>query len=396
MRQAAAALPVNRTNHLATIAPAVPALVFALIAVPLHYTADFGLAYHVGAEAWARGDPQNVPNSTGTPLFALAMALVSRMAGEYVASRIFMALNLTLWMVLLLMIWPRLRPHVPTGWWWATLVAAGIFAPVISTIFWLQFNVIVFALALGGFVLIGRHDGWAGVLIGVGLALKPIAILVPLAMLLRSRMRPAAAWAMATTAVLSELGLVFLAWRASDPHMLNPFAYLLGFVRNSHQWWACTYENYSPVATMCRLGLDWSTAATIGIASVILVAGWLLLVRLPDTAQGDWEVFAGACFFSVLVGPIAWAHYGVLMAPLLLLLAYQFWRYHAPGALWLGLGLSFALAELGWDPLSSLAGMSMTQEVVAYTVGQFSQYFLLFTWIRWRTVRRQVSSGGLI
>jgi glycosyl transferase family 87 len=387
MRQAAAASRVNLADHLINIAPATPAIVLALIAVPLHYTADFGLAYRGGAEAWADGHPQNVSTWTGTPSLALVMAVVSRAADEFVAARVFMALDLALWMVVLAVVWPRIHGHVPKGWWWGSLVAAGLFAPAVSTIFWLQFNLVVFALALGGFILIGRHDRWAGALIGAGLALKPIVILLPLALLLRRRSRPAGAWTCANAAILTELGFVFLAWRAGDSRVLNPFAYLTGFLRNSSQWWACTYENYSPDATLCRLGVATSTAVTIAIAGVVLIAGWLLVRRLPETAQGDWEVFAAACFLSILVGPIAWAHYGLFMAPLFLLLAYQFWRYQAPGALWIGLGLSFALAELGWDPLASLAGASMSQEVVVYTVGQFSQYFLLLTWIRWRMLR---------
>jgi hypothetical protein len=386
MRETALVYRANLIDHLINLAPAVPALALAIIAVPLHYAADFGLAYQGGIAAWAGGNPQNVSTWTGTPFLALVMALVSRTADEFVAARIFMALDLALWMALLVTVWMRLHRRIPIAWWWGTLLAAGIFAPAVSTIFWLQFNLIVFALALGGFVLIGRHYGLAGALLGLALALKPVVILLPIALLLRARLRRTGVLAIVTAAVLTELGLVFLALRADDPQVLNPAAYLVDFWRNSHQWWACTYENYSPVATMCRLGVEPGTALTIAVAVVILVIGWLLVRRLPDTALGDWEVFAAACFLSIMVGPIAWAHYGLLMAPLFLLLAYQFYRYEAPVALWIGLGVSFALAELGWDPLSSLAGMSMWQEVVVYTVGQFSQYFLLWTWIRWRMV----------
>ena len=388
MRETAAVYRAKLPDHLINIAPVVPALALAIVALQVHYTADFGLAYRGGAEAWANGHPQNLTTWTGTPLLALVMALVSRIAGESLAARIFMALDIALWAALLAMVWPRLRGHVPNAFWWGTLLAAAIFAPAVSTIFWLQFNLVVFALALGGFMLIGRRDRWAGGLLGLALALKPVVILLPIALLLNRRSRPAAAWSIATAATLSELGLVFLAWRAGDPGVLNPATYLTGFLRNSHQWWACTYENYSPAATLCRLGVDPTTPVTTAIAVLILAIGWLLVRRLPATAQGNWEVFAAACFLSIMVGPIAWAHYGLFMAPLFLLLVYQFWRYDAPRALWIGLALSFVLAELGWDPLSSLAGMSMWQEVVVYSVGQFSQYFLLLTWIRWRMVRQ--------
>src|SRR5207245_7032242 len=89
-----------------------------------------------------------------------------------------------------------------------------------------------------------------------------------------------------------------------------------------------------------------------------------------------------------MLGPIDWASYGVLMAPLFLLLAYQFWRESAPPPLWIGLGLAFLLAELVWDPLESLAQTPVPVVVFSYTAGQFSQYVLLFVWARWRQLRR--------
>ncbi|HYL08130.1 MAG TPA: hypothetical protein VEU76_06250, partial [Candidatus Udaeobacter sp.] len=126
------------------------------------------------------------------------------------------------------------------------------------------------------------------------------------------------------------------------------------------------------------------TVTTVVVAAIVLVTGYLLVRHLPDTSEGNWELFAAACFLSIMLGPIDWAHYGLLMAPLYLLLAYQFWRYGAPPFLWAGLGVSFAMVELVWDPLSSLAGASIPLEIFVYTAGQFSQYFLLLTWIRWR------------
>ena len=389
MRVGGVAYRAGMGDYLIKIAPAVPGLVLAIIALPLHYSADFGRAYQSGVQAWSDGLPQNFSTWTGTPLLGTAMALITRTAGEIVAARVFMAFDLALWMALMVIVWPRLQGHVSKAWWWTTLLAAGLFAPAVSTIFWLQFNLVVFALALAGFVLIRRHDRWAGLLIGLSLALKPIVILLPIALLLRPRLRGAGALAIGVAAVLSELGLVFLAWRAGSAQVLNPVTYLVGFLRISHQGWACSYENYSPVATLCRLGLDPVAGVSVAVAVVVVTTGWLLVRRLPDTAEGDWEVFAAACFLSIMVGPIAWAHYGVLMGPLFLLLAYQFWRYEAPAPLWIALGAAFALTELGWDPLSSIAGVSMQQEVVAYTIGQFGQYFLLWAWIRWRILRRQ-------
>src|SRR5207249_4570045 len=85
----------------------------------------------------------------------------------------------------------------------------------------------------------------------------------------------------------------------------------------------CVPENYSPVALLCRLGVEPSTTITIAVAAAVLLIGWLLLRRLPDLPEARWEVFAVACLLSGLLGPIDWASYGVLMAPLFLLLPFR-------------------------------------------------------------------------
>ena len=375
-------------DHLINVAPAVPGVALALVAIPLHYTADFGLAYRGGVEAWNTGHPQHVVTFSATPLMALIMALVSRTAPEFVAARVFTALNIGVWMVLLALVWPRLRSVLPPRLWWTTLAAAALFAPAVSTIFWLQFNVIVLVLALGGFLLIGKRDGWAGFLIGLSIAIKPIVILLPLALLVRPRLRAAGIAAIACAAGLTALGFVFLAWRAGDAGALNPVTYFEGFVnKGESSIVGCSVENYAPAATLCRVGIYAYTPITIITAFVLLALIWVTVRGLPDTSVGRWEVFAAGCFLSMMFGPIDWAHYGVLMGPLYLLLVYQMWRERAPAFLWIGIGLSFALTELVWDPLSSLAGASIPLEIFLYTAGQFGQYFLLAVWLRWRILR---------
>lgn len=371
------------------LAPLLPALLIAPLAFAIHYTADFGLAYQGGIEAWNSGHPQRLLTWTATPFLAVVMAAITRVAPVEVAARGFMAVDLIVWSALLTAVWSRMRDRVSTRFWWITLVAAAIFAPAISTIFWLQPNLIVFGLALGGFVLVGRRDPLGGLLIGLSVALKPIVVLLPLALLLRRQTRPAGVWAIATTAVLSFAGLGFLAWRAGDLSLLNPFDYLAGFLSKGRgSIAACVPENYSPVALLCRLGLQPSTLVAIAVAAALLLIGWLLIRRAPDSPEGRWEVFAVACLLSGMLGPIDWAHYGVLMAPLFLLLAYRLWRESAPPPLWIGLGLAFVLAELVWDPLESLGQTPVAVVVFSYTAGQFSQYVLLLTWVRWRQLRR--------
>lgn len=371
------------------LALVVPPAILLSAALWISYTADFGLAYRAGVEAWNSGHPQRLLTWTGTPFYAVLMAAISRIGRVDVAARVFSGINVIVWGALLTSIWTRMIDRVPSTFWWVTYSAAVLFAPAISTIFWLQPNLIVFGLALGGFVLVGRRDPLGGFLIGLSIALKPIVILLPLALLLRRQTREAGIWAIATTAVLSIAGLGFLAWRAGDPSVLNPIAYLAGFLSKGRgPIAACVPENYSPVALLCRLGVEPSTTITIAVAAAVLLIGWLLLRRLPDLPEARWEVFAVACLLSGMLGPIDWASYGVLMAPLFLLLAYQFWRESAPPPLWIGLGLAFLLAELVWDPLESLAQTPVPVVVFSYTAGQFSQYVLLFVWARWRQLRR--------
>jgi hypothetical protein len=371
------------------LALVVPPAILLSAALWISYTADFGLAYRAGVEAWNSGHPQRLLTWTGTPFYAVLMAAISRIGRVDVAARVFSGINVIVWGALLTSIWTRMIDRVPSTFWWVTYSAAVLFAPAISTIFWLQPNLIVFGLALAGFVLVGRRDPLGGFLIGLSIALKPIVILLPLALLLRRQTREAGIWAIATTAVLSFAGLGFLAWRAGDPSVLNPIAYLAGFLSKGRgPIAACVPENYSPVALLCRLGVEPSTTITIAVAAAVLLIGWLLLRRLPDLPEARWEVFAVACLLSGMLGPIDWASYGVLMAPLFLLLAYQFWRESAPPPLWIGLGLAFLLAELVWDPLESLAQTPVPVVVFSYTAGQFSQYVLLFVWARWRQLRR--------
>jgi hypothetical protein len=379
--------PVPRLHFLAPLAPALALLPFA---VSIHYTADFGLAYRGGLEAWASGHPERLFSWFSTPFLALVMAVITRLASEDVAARVFLGANLVLWGGLLVVVWSRLYGRVPTLWWWATLVAVGAFSPAISTIFWLSFNLVAFVLALCGFVLIGRHDRLAGLLIGASLALKPILILLPVALLLRRESRSAGAWAIAAAAGLSAGGLGFMAWRAGDGSVLNPFAYLAAFVaKGNGPLVACVIQNYSPLAFLCRLGIPTSSAVTLGLAAAACAIGWWLTRQFRKSSGRVWELFAAACLLSPMVGPIEWATYQLLFAPLMLLLAYQLWAEQAPFRLWVYLVVAFLMTELVWDPLESLAGVSVPVMVFSYSLGQFAQYALLLLWFQWLRVRSQ-------
>src|SRR5207244_12648569 len=150
----------------------------------------------------------------------------------------------------------------------------------------------------------------------------------------------------------------------------------------------CVPENDSPAALLCRLGLPTSAAIDFSLAACVLVIAWLLVRGVPETNEPNWQVFAAACLLSPMLGPIEWLSYWVLSAPLLLLLAYEFWSRHAPARLWIGLAVAYALVALVWDPLESLARKTVPIVVVYFTLGQFAQYVLLLVWVRWLLLRR--------
>jgi hypothetical protein len=370
------------------LAPVAAALALVPLAVRVHYPMDFGLAYHAGLLAWSSGHPEALGTWTGTPFLALVMAAITQAASLEAATPLMLAANLVVWGGLLLAVWYRLQDLVPSRWWWSTLAAAAVFAPAISNIFWMQPNLIMLALALGGAALTGRRNVAAGLLIGVALALKPILVLLPFAFLLHRTSRRAGVWAIAVAAALSAIGLGFLAWRAGDLSVVNPIAYLAQFLTKGRgPDYACVPENYSPLALLCRFGVQSSTELTVAFAGVVLVAGWLVTRRVRDAPDARWELFAAAGLLSPMLGPIGWAAYQLLLAPLMLLLAYQFWTDRAPVFLWLNLGGVFLLTMLIWDPLESLALVPVPVLVVSYTLGQFAQYYLLLLWFQWTRMR---------
>ncbi len=388
------ATPSRDRAPLRRLAPLFPALVVAPFALSVGYTADFGLVYRGGLEAWTSGHPQRLVYWTVTPFLTVSMATITRLASEETAARVFTAANLVIWAALLMVVWGRLDGRVPARWWWGTLITAAAFAPTIATVFWLQFNLMMLVLALGGFVLIGRHDAWAGLLIGLSIALKPILILLPLVLLIRRQSRSAGVWSIAAAGGLTIVALGFLSWRGNDLSLLNPVSYFAEFLdKAGGPMFGCVPENYSPAALLCRLGLPTSRAISVALAACVLVIAWLTVRRVPDESPPQWEVFAGAGLLSTMIGPIAWPSYWVCSVPLMLLLAYQFWVRQAPARLWVGLAIVYGLMDLVWDPLESLARTPVPIVLVSYTVGQFAQYVLLFVWLRWRLLRRGVAAS---
>jgi hypothetical protein len=358
---------------------------------------DLKLAYNAGVEAWLSGRPENVETWMGTPVLAVAMAALSLLLPLRVAEVLFTAGNLGLAALILFLVWRRLRGDLPRGLWWATLVGAALFAPLLSTIAYRQFNLIVFGLALGGFAALRRgHDTPGAVLIALSVALKPLALLLPVALLLRRETRRAALLACGGVAILSLAALVLLALRAGDSGLLSPLDVLRNFNARARPWLAHT-ANVSPLALLVRDAPQLVPRELPALRAVTLLAlalvGALLNDALRDRSGRSWELFAAACALSPMLGAIAWPHYGVLQAPLFLLLTLQLARRHAPASFWALLVLAYALVQLVVPPVGTAAGHvsvavsgakpTRLEVVRDQTLSQLGQYFLLLAALAW-------------
>jgi hypothetical protein len=360
---------------------------------------DLRVLYEGGAAAWQSGHPEHARNWLGTAFLALVMALATRVGSLRATTVALNTLNLALVVVTLAVVWGWLRGRLSRLAWWATLACAVSFSPILSTIRWKQLNLVVLCLALAGFALVRLGRGVAGaVVIGLSLALKPLVIVLPVALLSRRDTRVVGAWTLAAAVVPTVLGLGFLALRARDASLLSPLPVLQNFGRRASGFQALP-ENLSPQALVQRLTRTDNAAQR---AVVLFGVGLGLLLANESVRQrpgSSWEVFSLALLFSGLVGPISWSHYQVLFLPLFVLLAYRFSVEGASGALWLTLAFAYVLCCLVQRPLEptvpgalrALAtGRQERWEEVAQVLAcaQFAPYFLFLAAYGWFSRQR--------
>jgi hypothetical protein len=385
---------------------ALGALVQGVSMDPRHW--DLALAYRGGIEAWATGHPEWVRSWMSTPFLGLTMALVSHLATEDQAVEGLLALSIVLVGIALGLVWNGLRGRVPRAFWWATLALTAFFAPLLSCFFYKQFNVIALGVALGGFAAVRRGRWWLGsVLIAASVSLKPIVVLLPLALLARRDTRRAGILTLAAIILLSLLAQAFLASRAGDARVLSPLPSLQNFQEKAERW-ISSQENFSPRGLLCRLARQTVEPPLTDVFGSVVV---LILILLANDALGNrsgtsWEIFAFACLLSPMVGPVAWAHYQLLEVPLLLLLACQFLEARADWKWWALLGGAYALSDLLLRPLDDSVPGALVAIVTGrheserdlwavMAIAQFAQYLLYGTALAWfRFSRGQESTEG--
>jgi hypothetical protein len=358
---------------------------------------DFRLAYEAGQDAWASGHPAHQPTWDGTPLLAAAMAIVTRLMSLRTAADVTTVLNVVLVVGAVVLLLRRLRGQLSPVWWWVTACALLSFGPLMSTVWWKQFNIIALVLALGGFELLRRRRPQsAAALIGLSIAIKPLLFLLPLVLLARRETRRVAALALAWVVVLTMAAQALLAVRADDLGVLNPWPAFHNFVDKAKPGnvWACQAQNLAPGSLLCRVvgHQNWTLQHFVVWAVAALLGAWAIYA-LRGRGATSWELFAFTCALLVMLSPLAWTHYQIVLAPLFVLLLVRFTHDGAGAGAWIGLAAAFVLASLMWEPYGTVIGAvkglgSAHAETVQNAnsiawVAEFAQYVLVITGVLW-------------
>lgn len=338
---------------------------------------DLGLAYHGGQVAWSTGHPETLWSWMSTPFLGVIMAVVSKTMSVNVAGFFLTFLNCALAALLISTTWMQLRSLLPRWLWLATLMAACVFAPTVTSIWWKQFDIPVFALAVGAWWWWQRHPTrlWTVALaLSLSIAIKPIAIMLLVVLVIRRQSWPLAARTLALIAGEMAAAMGFLAWRARSVAALSPIASLRNFMsKGTAPKLMCFPGNVSLSSMFCRL----SGTSQLNLQKIVVIGGVLLLAAIAFRSvswakPNSWTLFAIGCALSLFTSPEEWVHYWILLVPLFLVLVREF--QHPPRAplLWCGLGAGFLLAELVWRPYGTL--LSAAAYVLGGTHQTFSSY----------------------
>ena len=254
--------------------------------------AIYPLTFHVvlpGFEAW---NPNLNP-----PISALLFQAFS-LAEPHLAFRLWWGVSIVLYAaaVLLLLMRHRDLPPAVMGLWalalagfWDTLLLGQIYIPLVLA-------------GVAGWLLLERGAAiWAGILIGVVVALKPNFAVWPAVLLLSGHFRPALA-AIATVVVISAIPAVVLGFE-----VYRQWFELLA----SDAERAFFLTNVSLTGLFARIGAPLFGLA-LSLALLAATALWAMRAR-PSEIRGS----AVALVVALLASPIAWIHYTLFLLPVL-------------------------------------------------------------------------------
>jgi len=371
---------------------------------------DLRLAYKGGQVAWATGHPERQFTWDGTPLLAATMAIVTRVMSLGTAMDLITAINVVLVTGTVAIVLRKLRAQLTPGWWWLTAFALLSFGPIMSSVWWRQFNIIALVLAVAGFELLRRGRSLpAAVLMGLSISIKPLVFLLPLVLLARRQSRRSGALAIVCVAVLNIAAQGLLVARSSRLAVISPWPAFANFVDKATPGhvWACQAQNLAPGSLLCRLvGSQHWTLQHIVVWTVVGLLGAGVLAALRGAKATSWELFAFTCPLSVMLSPLAWTHYQITLAPLVVLLLVRFTNARTSVRKWVGLAVAFALCSLMWEPYGTSVGafeglLSLHRETAGDAntiawVAQFAQYVLVITGGLWYVsrLRTYIESGA--
>ncbi len=356
---------------------------------------DTGLAYTAGQVAWATGHPEHLASWISTPFLGAVMALLSRVFSVRGVADLVTVVNVVLWVGAVGVLLHRMRGVLSAVWWWILALALLSFAPLMSSVWFKQFNVMALVLSVAGFELVRRRRvGWGAAAIGLSVAIKPLVVLLPVVMLARRETRRAGALAVAWVVGLNVAAQALMAQRAHDLATLDPLIGLRNFLdKTKPSIGVCLPLNFSPSSLLCRSvgGVqDWN-AQRVAVALAVLLLGAWVVDALRGRGATSWEVLAFTCPLSVMLSSVAWTHYQIMLAPLFCLLFIRFVREGATLGTWAGLLTAFVLASLIWQPygsvVSAIRGLFSAQPwhepTVLEAIAQFAQYILVITGVLW-------------
>ncbi|WKV72353.1 DUF2029 domain-containing protein [Streptomyces sp. PCS3-D2] len=216
---------------------------------------------------------------------------------------------------------------------WANLVLIGNWTAVSAA-----------ALPLALLLAHRRSWGWAGLVVGLAIACKPMLVPVGLLFLLARQWRGLAA------AVLVPLGMS-LAGALLMPSPSLFFTRTLPFLLQGQDAYALPWDA-SPIAVLPRLGVPQPLAVLVAFAGAAagLWAAWARWRRTEEDAdQGELRLVETACMVMLaafLVSRPSFDHYLLVVLPLLLASAVR--PGSAPRSPWFWLALTPQLALVPW------------------------------------------------
>jgi len=167
-----------------------------------------------------------------------------------------------------------------------------------------------------------RHDGTAGLALGLMLVFKTAGILLPLLFLRRQRWR-ALGWCLATMAPVGVTTLVALGaaswqkylevlWRGRSETDLMVTAYQSAYSLSHHLFVYDATWNPRPLIRQPQFGVALSIIATLGVLVVVA----FIVIR----DESDDRSFAALIIAAILISPYSLAyHYSVMLLPIAIL-----------------------------------------------------------------------------